>query len=100
MLNEKLIAEATKLAVEYFHANYIAVTTEPVRQRAVMYYNNTEVVDAETLAALVLEAPPVVGLTWMRIQEIKEYYFPTIPVEYCNIHCEELSLAQMDQYWM
>lgn len=100
MMNERLIAEATKLAVEYFHANHITVTTEPVRQRAIMYYNNTEVVDAETLAALVLEGCPLIGLTWARIQEIKEDYFPTIPVEYCNIHCGELSLAQMDQfYW-
>lgn len=100
MLNERLIAEATNLVVNYFERIYIVNFSFYVRNRAIYYYNNTEVVDAETLAALVLEEPTIENLTWKRIQEIKEFYFPTIPVEYCNIHTHELSLAQMDQYWM
>lgn len=99
MLNERLIKEATRLVVEYYEANQIMMTTDAVRKYVVMYYSNTEITDAETLAAVTLHMEHPNTLTYNKIQEIKEFYFPTMPIEYGNFHIGEIEEALNDELW-
>ena len=116
MTNTKLIESAVKLVVEFFEAEGIAETTESIRKRATEWWNYTEIVDAEMLAAATISGSYKVNTSWSDLLSWREFYFPSIPIEETlariegyyleeellameNFHIDEIEAAQMDVMW-
>lgn len=74
MLNWRLINEAIRLVVEYFESEGIMETTSTIEQRAIWWYNYSEIVDAEMLAAVVITDDRT--MNWEDMVAEKEFYFP------------------------
>lgn len=124
MMNMRLIEEAVKLVVDLFEAEGIMENTDTIRARAIEWYNRTEIVDAEMLAAATITGSYQVGITWDDLLNWKEFYFPSIPLEETlariggylfddiedfpsceemiameNFHIGEIEAAQRDAMW-
>lgn len=82
MVNVNLIEEAIKLASEYYEANRLTVDTKSIVRRVLDWYNNSDIADAEILAAAAIESEYECGADYDTILEWKDYYFPEMPVEY------------------
>lgn len=76
MMNERLIEDAVQTVISYYEAEGIYEQTQTIRDRAISWYNNTEIVDKETLAAVVMYGK-YEPLTINQIYAIKEFFFPT-----------------------
>lgn len=81
MINMRLIDEAVKLVVDLFEAEGIMESTATIRARAIEWYNKTEIVDAEMLAAATITGSYQVGTSWDDLLNWKEFYFPSTPIE-------------------
>lgn len=81
MMNMRLIEEAVKLVIDLYEAEGIMETTDTIRARAINWYNRTEIVDAEMLAAATITGSYQIGTSWDELLCWKEFYFPTTPVE-------------------
>ena len=104
MLNMKLIEEAVKLVVDYYETERAVADTRGIRDSAIEWYSNTEIVDAEMLAAAVMTSPCrphiLAEITWDTLREWKEFFYPSIPFEYTEIHVHEIQEAIEDElYW-
>lgn len=99
MTNYRLINEAVKLANMQLESNGIMETNKTLFKRALVWYNNTEITDAETLAAVTLSGHFHSSVRYNDIIAIKEFYFPTVPVEYTEIPIWEIEAAQHDAMW-
>lgn len=99
MMNERLIAEAVKIVVDYFEAEGIYEATKTIDARARQWYNHTEIVEAQQLAAVVISGDFVPGITIKEIQKIENFFFPMEPIEYGNFHIAEIEEALHDAEW-
>lgn len=81
MTNMRLIDEAVKLVIDLFEAEDIMESTTTIRARATEWYNKTETVDAEMLAAATITGSYQVGTSWDDLLNWKEFYFPSTPIE-------------------
>lgn len=125
MINMRLIEEAVGLVIALFEAESIMETTDTIRARAINWYERTEIVDAEMLAAAVITGSYQIGTSWDDLLAWKEFYFPSTPIKetitriggYCfnndavdymiekellameNFHIEEIEAAQRDAMW-
>lgn len=116
MTNINLIEEAVRLVVDLFEAEGIAETTTSIRERASKWYNNTEITDAEMLAAATITGSYQFGTSWDELVDWKNFYFPSpiakvnrIPhtteeellmMQMENFHIGEIEDAQRDMLWM
>lgn len=98
MTNMRLINEAIKLATDYFEANFITVDTAAIENRVKTWYNKTEIVEAEMLAAAAIHSEYLPCITWKELLELKEFYFPTNPEEFIqkNFSIQEIEEALHD----
>ena len=81
MMNMRLIEDAVKLVIELYEAEGIMEATDTIRARAINWYERTEIVDAEMLAAATITGSYQVGTPWDDLLVWKEFYFPSTPVE-------------------
>lgn len=81
MTNMRLIDEAVKLVIDLFEAEGIMESTVTIRTRATEWYNKTEIVDAEMLAAATITGSYQIGTSWDDLLNWKEFYFPSTPIE-------------------
>lgn len=98
MLNERLINEAVKIVIEYFAAEGICEETKTIRQRAINWYNHSEIVTPQRLAAVVISGD-YRFITWDEILEIEEFYFPSAPIEETYIFIGEIEESLHDSFW-
>ena len=96
MLNEKLIADAIKIVIEYFEAEGIQEQTVSIRTRAIDWYNNTEIVEPYQLAAVVIYGKFVPTITYKEIKRIEEHYFPSD--RDINFSIEEIEMSLYDMF--
>ncbi len=99
MTNIKLIEAAIKIAEQYFENNNIAMHSSVIRRRVEYWYNHSDIADAEILAAVAINGEYHAGYSYDEILAIREYYFPTIPVEFSNFHIGEIETALRDEFW-
>ena len=87
MTNERLLYEALEKAIQYCEAHNIAQDTPSLAKRIELWYNHTDIVDPEMLAALALESDTFEYLPMTIIENITYYYFP------------KYSVAEEDERW-
>lgn len=98
MTNTNLINDAIDLVVNYFEANRILVNSSTIRTRVESWYNNSDIADAEILAAMSIEGS-YKPMDYSEILAKRDEYFPEIPVEYSNFSVEEIRMAMEDAQW-
>lgn len=96
MMNERLIAEAVEIVVEYFESENIYEENTTIKKRAEEWYLNTEITDSETLAAVTMYGSFIPSIQINDIKQIKEYFFPSVPVEYVHFNIQEIEEALDD----
>ena len=115
MMNMTLIAETVRLVNSYLEAENIMVSNQTIEAQAKDWYNHSEIVEAEMLAAAVMNYGFYrVGTKWDELEQLREFYFPSEPVEFgacgfdenCyemmameNFSIEEIEMAQRDAMW-
>jgi hypothetical protein len=99
MTNMSLISQVVELVNEYFAAECISVNDNSIYENAMDWYTHTDIVDAEILASAVIEFGPYQHTTLTVLEQYKEYYFPTMPIELCNFHIGEIEEALLDAQW-
>jgi hypothetical protein len=80
MTNWSLIEQATKLAQDFYSTENIYENSKITREKALDWYNHTEITDAEMLAAAVISGHYRAGTAWDELEDLKEFYFPSTPV--------------------
>ena len=100
MMNTRLIEEAVQMVVELFEYEGISESTVTITARAINWYNHSEIVDSEMLAAVVISGDYNPSLSWKELERIKEFYFPSCPIEMDHFHIGEIEMAQRDMRWM
>lgn len=97
MLNLTLINATVNLVLEMEAANYITETNTSIFNRTIAWYEYSDIVDIETLAAVVLtgEYPTNQKREW--ILEKKKEYFPEYFFD--NVSVDEILLSIADDYW-
>lgn len=100
MTNLSLIKKATELAVNYFEANHIYESTSAIRKRVTDWYNNSDIADAEMLAAAAIEMDYNTAPSYDTLLYLKEFYFPTEPIEVQCFHIKEITDSLNDLAWM
>ena len=115
MMNMRLIAETVKLVNSYFEAENIMVSNQIIEAQAIDWYNHSEIVEAEMLAAAVMNYGNYrPGTIWNELEQLREFYFPSEPIQFgscgfdenCyemlameNFSVEEIEAAQRDAMW-
>ena len=99
MLNMSLINAAVKVVEDFFNAEGIYEDVETIKTRAINWYNYTKIVEVEMLAAATISGEYQIGMSWDDVLKIKEFYFPSIPIELENYHISEIEAAQHDCLW-
>jgi hypothetical protein len=99
MINENLISRAVDIAFGYLEAEGIYESVINLRKRATIWYENTDIADARTLAAVVISGDFKAGVTWNEILKIEDFFFPQEPLEYINFGIGEIEEAQHDEFW-
>lgn len=101
MTNMNLIDKAVKLVQDYYAYENITELTEKTREKALSWYNHTEIVDAEMLAAAVIEYGDYSLrriVTWNELVSLQDFYFG-VPVEVGNFHIGEIENSLNDDMW-
>lgn len=115
MMNMRLIAETVKLVNSYLEAENIMVATQTIEAQTKDWYNHNEIVEAEMLAAAVMNYGSYKpGTTWNELEQLRNFYFPTSIAKNgkCgydensyerlvaeNFHIGEIEAAQKDMLW-
>lgn len=99
MTNKALLDSAIKLVNQIFESEGIFETNNVLFTRAERWYNHTEITDVETLAAVIMYGDYDSSLRHKDICEIKEFFFPSIPLELCEFHIGEIEMALHDIDW-
>lgn len=102
MINTKLIEATMKEIETFFKLEGFPLTLDlkaNFKTKAENWYNYTEITDAETLAAVVMSGDFEPGITIKEIQQIEEFFYPSIPPEYTEIHIAEIEEAERDSFW-
>ncbi len=100
MMNTRLIEDAVKLVVELFEYEGISESTATITERATDWYNHTDITNDEMLAAVTIYGKYNSSLSWPELEKIKEFYFPSCPIEADHFHIGEIEMAQADMEWM
>lgn len=100
MINAKLLKETLKLVNDFYAAEHIYETDAVITEIATEWYNHTEIVDAETLAAVTMFGRYTPGLKIEDILRIKEAFYPELPFEFTDFHIGEIEEALFDAKWM
>ena len=95
-INMNLLLKATELASEFLEAENIHVANAQLMERAKEWYDHTEIIDTETLAAVVLYGDFEPGIHIDEIERLKQFYFPSEPFE---MHIGEIEMALHDAEW-
>ena len=83
MMNMRLIAETVKLVNSYFEAENIMVSNQIIEAQAIDWYNHSEIVEAEMLAAAVMNYGNYrPGTMWNELEQLREFYFPSEPIQF------------------
>ena len=91
MVNYNLINRAIKLAISYYEANNYVCDSYNIERRVKDWYNHTDIVDAELLAAAAINSEYDCSIDYDLILMWREVYFFDTPIEYSgNIHVSEL----------
>lgn len=99
MMNTNLIDAAVSLVVAFNESEGIMEQTSTIKARVISWYNNSEIVDEEMLAAAAIVGEYTISMNWNDLLSIKEFYFPSEPIEYSNFHIGEIEEAQFDEFW-
>ena len=115
MMNMRLIAETVKLVNSYFEAENIMVSNQIIEAQAIDWYNHSELVEAEMLAAAVMNYGNYrPGTMWNELEQLREFYFPSESIRFSslgfNVICYEMlaienfsigemEAAQRDAMW-
>lgn len=115
MMNMRLIAETVKLVNSYLEAENIMVSNQIIETQAKDWYNHSEIVEVEMLAAAVMNYGSYKpGTTWNELEQLRVFYFPDSFVENSkcgydensyeklareNFHIGEIEAAQKDMLW-
>ena len=91
MMNNNLINESIKLVENYFEANHITVNSNTIRKRVENWYCNSDIANAEILAAVAIESD-YEPMSYDENKDKKDYYFPEVPVDVHNIHIGEIEI--------
>ena len=92
------VEQAVALVNEYYEVNRISCDTNSIYKRVLSWYNNSDVVDPEMLAACAL-----LGTDWFpeatykMMVDAKNYWFPQD--NYDEISIGEIEAAQHDTMW-
>ena len=99
MLNEKLVQAAIEIVISYLEAENIYEETKTIRKRAIDWYNHTEIVDPQMLAAVVISGE-YKSISWDEVIEIENFYFPLIlPLEFTELSIGEIEESLHDEFW-
>ena len=96
MLNERLIADAVKIAIEYLENEGRQETTPVLEARAIEWYNNTEIYEPYQLAAVVISGNFIPTITYQEIKRIEEHFFPSD--RDINFSIEEIEMSLYDMF--
>lgn len=123
MINIRLIDETVKLVNSYFEAENIMVSNQTIEAQTKDWYNHSEIVEAEMLAAAVMNYGNYrPNTTWNELEQLREFYFPSTSVKEMiakiggyhthedfsqheeiiateNFHIGEIEAAQKDAMW-
>lgn len=94
MMNWQLINEAVKLVEQIFEAEGIMENTSSIQNRTIWWYEHSEIVDSEMLAAVVIIDDK--SMNWNDMIAAKEFYFPEEPLWMHNFHIGEIEEALHD----
>lgn len=83
MMNWALINSAVEVAYDYLIGEQVYESHQILQQRAINWYNNTEITDVTTLAAVIISGDFQYGITFVEIQSIKNFFFPPYPILEC-----------------
>ena len=89
--------QKTILAVcDYYEAEGIMESTGKIAEQVNSWYRNTDITDVKVLAAAVMEYGFYTSLPdYSELLQNKEFYYPTIPIEYQGyVSCEELAMDE------
>ncbi len=93
-----VVEMAVKLVVDNLEANRIMSDTNSIRNRVLSWYNHSDIVDAEMLAACTLNGKDwFSGATYQYMIDAKNWWFPQDP--YNEICIWEIEAAQHDAIW-
>lgn len=101
MRNTELIGMAFGLMIDFnVNNNYCLdnLTARDMVRRLEDWYDHTEIVDAEMLAAVAIEGEYDNSKDWNYCLEKKKFYFPTLPIECTEIHISEIEEALFDSF--
>lgn len=101
MLNMKLIEGTVSLINTFFESEGIYVTSDLVRKQAISWYSNSEIVEKEMLAAAVMNYGSYrPGTTWNELEQLREFYFPSEPIEFgsCRFNEEYYEMLAMESF--
>ena len=83
MMNMKLITETVKLVNNYFEAENIMVSNQIIEAQAIDWYNHSKIVEAEMLAAAVMNYGNYrPGTMWGELEQLRELYFPSESIQF------------------
>lgn len=122
MMNIRLIEKAVRFAIDLLESEGIMESTSTIRARVEEWYNKTEIVDAEMLAAAAITGSYQAGTSLDDLLRWKEFYFPSTPIEETiakisgyldeedfkfkedtlameNFHVNEIEAAERDLLW-
>lgn len=98
MMNWRLINEAVKMVNDYFDYEGIYESNKTIIARASDWYSKTEITDSEMLAAAVISGP-YQRYSWTELEKLKEFYFPSCPLDFDNFGIGEIEAAMKDAAW-
>lgn len=100
MMNNRLVNKSVELVKNFNEANYINFNIKEVRAQVEEWYCNSDIADAEILAAAVIAYGYYTPVDYDKILRQKDYYFPEVPVECDNYHIGEIEAAMRDMQWI
>ena len=98
MMNMNLINKVVEWIIKAYEFEGIHESEKTIAERTLNWYNHSDISDFETLAAAVW-----IGdyrkIDFDVIEAVRYMLFPTIPIEYSEIHSHEITNAYKDGGW-
>ena len=99
MMNWELINNVIKQVNYLYECEGIMETSASIRERAIEWYNHSDITDVEILSAAVYLGNYNPNITYNKILIIRNMLFPQMPIEFCNFHMGEIEEALNDEFW-
>ena len=96
---KRTIEKALGIIYDYYHEENIYEPIGDVINRLKEWYIKIGIEDEETLAALAMSGNYEKPMTTQEILNIREFFFPSTPLEFDNFSIEEIELALWDKEW-